>query len=82
MNTNMTSSDLVDLISSIEEAGISAWLDGGWGVDALLQSQTRKHKDVDMVVRVADVPKLQEVLASRAFSILNGTPPTSFVLLA
>lgn len=26
------------------------WLDGGWGVDALLGRQTRPHDDMDIVI--------------------------------
>jgi len=51
-----------------------------WGVDALLQIQTRQHKDVDIVVCVADVPKLRELLSERGFSFKGGNPPNSFVL--
>ena len=80
MDTRMTSSALVDLLRLIEDAGISVWLDGGWGVDALLQTQTRQHKDVDIVVSVADVPRLRELLSVRGFSLKEGNPPNSFVL--
>jgi lincosamide nucleotidyltransferase A/C/D/E len=49
-------------------------------VDALLHTQTRPHKDVDLILRVADVPKLQETLARRGFAFKEGAPPDSFVL--
>ncbi len=76
----MTSSALVELLQLFESAVIPVWLDGGWGVDALLQTQTRMHKDVDIVLPVADVPKLQERLAMTGFAIREGKPPHSFVL--
>jgi lincosamide nucleotidyltransferase A/C/D/E len=76
----MTSSALVELLQLFESASIRVWLDGGWGVDALLQTRTRTHKDVDIVLRVADVPKLQEILAMRGFTVREGRPPNSFVL--
>ncbi len=38
--SEMTSSALVELLRSIESAAIPVWLDGGWGVDALLEIQT------------------------------------------
>jgi lincosamide nucleotidyltransferase A/C/D/E len=80
MNPEMTSRALVMLLELFERAAIPVWLDGGWGVDALLQTQTRTHKDVDIVVSVAIVPKLQELLASRGFTVREGKPPNSFVL--
>ena len=76
----MTSSALLKVLSLIESNGITVWLDGGWGVDALLRTQTRAHKDVDLVVSVADVPRLEEVLARVGFAVRDGTPPNSFVL--
>ena len=80
MNCEMTAVCLLELLQLLEKAGISSWLDGGWGVDALLQQQTRSHKDVDLVVRVSDVPKLREALKRRGFVMCNGSPPDSFVL--
>ena len=76
----MTSSALVELLQLFESAAIPVWLDGGWGVDALLQTQTRTHKDVDVVLCVADVPKLRELLVMRGFTVREGKPPDSFVL--
>ena len=76
----MTSSALVELLQLFESVAIPVWLDGGWGVDALLQTQTRAHKDVDIVLPVADVPKLQELLAMTGFAVREGEPPDSLVL--
>lgn len=76
----MSSSALVELLVLFEEAGISVWLDGGWGVDALLQTQTRAHKDVDIVLALKDVPRLRELLAARGFAVSSGKPPDGFVL--
>ena len=76
----MTSSSLVELLRLFESNTILVWLDGGWGVDALLQTQTRAHKDVDIIVSVSDVPKLQELLGMKGFSVQEGEPPNSFVL--
>jgi len=78
--TEMTPSSLVELLQLLESHSIPAWLDGGWGVDALLQTQTRTHQDVDIIVSVSDVPKLQELLATIGFSVQEGKPPNSFVL--
>ena len=76
----MASSDLIELLRLLDEASIEVWLDGGWGVDALLRTQTRPHKDVDIILCVSDVPKLREILGRRGFVIKEGTPPNSFVL--
>lgn len=54
----MTSLALVDLLQLFESSGFEVWLDGGWAVDAVLGEQTRPHKDVDIILRVADLPRL------------------------
>ncbi len=76
----MTSSVLIELLRLLDEASIAVWLDGGWGVDALLKRQTRPHKDVDIILRVSDVPELREILGRRGFVVKEGSPPNSFVL--
>ena len=76
----MSAAALVELLLLLEGAAIPVWLDGGWGVDALLQKQTRRHKDVDIILPVTDVPKLQGLLAERGFTVRGGKPPDSFVL--
>ena len=77
----MTSSALVDLLQLIATAGVEIWLDGGWGVDALLGAQTRPHKDVDIIVRVSDLQKLGEILQAKAFAIRPGGTASNFVLV-
>ena len=37
----MTAQDVVGLLDIFGEHGINFWIDGGWGVDALLGEQTR-----------------------------------------
>lgn len=76
----MTASALLELLQLFDEARIQVWLDGGWGVDALLGEQTRPHRDVDIILRLADVPKLQQKMERRGFAIKEGAPPNSFVL--
>lgn len=42
--------DLVpEVLGALDDAGVRAWLAGGWGVDALLEEQTRPHGDLDLV---------------------------------
>jgi len=76
----MTPEALVDLLHLFESAGIEVWLDGGWAVDALLGVQTRPHKDVDIIVRASDLPKLREGLGSRGFELRQGGTDSNFVL--
>jgi lincosamide nucleotidyltransferase A/C/D/E len=76
----MTSAALVHLLHLFESNGIEVWLDGGWAVDAVLGAQTRPHKDVDIVLRVADLQKLRDLLADQGFEIRSGGTESNFVL--
>jgi lincosamide nucleotidyltransferase A/C/D/E len=78
--TEMPAAALLELLHLLAAAGIVVWLDGGWGVDALLGRQTRCHKDVDLILDLAAVPGLQETLGRRGFVIREGAPPSAFVL--
>src|SRR5260370_22224652 len=76
----MKSDDVAQTVRLLAEARIEVWLDGGWAVDALLGEQTRRHDDVDIVVRESDIPRLLELLAKEGFSRTEGGRPFNFVL--
>jgi hypothetical protein len=65
MTSEMTPEALVDLLQLFESSGIEVWLDRGWGVDALLGTQTRPHKDVDIILRIADLLRFESETSSR-----------------
>jgi lincosamide nucleotidyltransferase A/C/D/E len=56
-----------DLYALLSGAGITCWVIGGWGVDVLLARVTREHKDLDVLVLLADVPRLHEILSTCGF---------------
>ena len=60
--------------------GVRATLDGGWGVDALLGRETRAHEDLDLVVALGDVPRIQEALRPLGFAVHEDQLPVRFVL--
>ena len=76
----MDSHDIIVMLDLLESSDMLVWLDGGWGVDALLGKQTRPHKDVDIIVRVDDVPAMISLLGHRGFDLVEGRPPSNFVL--
>ncbi len=75
-----SASDVLEVLDALDDPGIDAWLDGGWGVDALLGGQTRPHHDVDLVVQVDDVPTMLETLGPLGFELVEGEPDSNFVL--
>jgi lincosamide nucleotidyltransferase A/C/D/E len=64
----MTENDVIGLLKRIEQAGIEIWLDGGWGVDALLGRQTRAHNDVDVFVQKKNSVAFTTMLLSNGYS--------------
>ena len=63
----MTAEDAVKIIKLLEQNGIEVYVDGGWGVDALLGEQTRKHDDLDIALPHKFVPQLRELLEARGY---------------
>ena len=63
----MTSTDAVNIIKLLEQNEIEVYVVGGWGVDALLGEQTRKHSDLDIALPHRFVPKLRELLEARGY---------------
>jgi lincosamide nucleotidyltransferase A/C/D/E len=43
----MTSADVTEFYIDSNALGIEIWIEGGWGVDALLGEQTRPVADLD-----------------------------------
>lgn len=58
---------VISLCGAFEGAGLSFWIDGGWGVDALLGEQTRPHSDLDLAVRFSDLLRFEQVLVPLGF---------------
>jgi lincosamide nucleotidyltransferase A/C/D/E len=77
----MAAADVVRLVHRFNSAGLTVWLDGGWGVDALVGRQTRDHDDLDLVVAWSDVPRLVAELARDEYEVAKGELPLAIVLL-
>ena len=78
----MEASDVLDLYNTLEGLGVGIWIDGGWGVDALIEKQTRSHQDLDIAIQQQDVAILVELLESRGYQEikLEIRRPHNFVL--
>jgi lincosamide nucleotidyltransferase A/C/D/E len=77
----MEAEEVARIVDRAREAGVEVWLDGGWGVDALLDEQTREHDDLDVVVELDDVPRLIATLAAIGYEHVAGDAPRSLVLV-
>jgi FMN phosphatase YigB (HAD superfamily) len=77
----MTENDVVGILALLKDSAIEVWIDGGWGVDALLGRQTRPHDDLDLVLRQRDIDRLTEVLGAAGFRrVEEGARPFNFVM--
>ena len=59
---------VTDLCRFFEKADLAFWIDGGWGVDALLERQTRPHSDLDLAVLRSDLPAFERVLRAQGYA--------------
>ena len=78
----ITAKDVLAAMNQLRESGIDTWLDGGWGVDALLGEETREHEDLDLVVELAQVPGVEEALRGLGYLVTTDERPTRVVLTA
>jgi lincosamide nucleotidyltransferase A/C/D/E len=78
----MTSTDVINFCMQLDNLGIEIWIDGGWGVDALLGEQTRPHGDLDIVIQQKDLQKARELLEGQGYKNVerDDTSPWNFVL--
>jgi lincosamide nucleotidyltransferase A/C/D/E len=78
----MTGAEVARIVSYLEDAGIPIWLDGGWGVDALLGEETRAHSDLDAAVELDNTDSIVAALTPLGFQVEADDRPTRLVLAA
>jgi len=74
--------EVIDFYNMMGRCGIPVWIDGGWGVDALLGRQTGPHKDLDIAIQQQHVQKLRDLLEEQGYKEvkLEDAQPHNFVL--
>jgi lincosamide nucleotidyltransferase A/C/D/E len=77
----MDAAALLEVIDCLEGQGVDVWLDGGWGVDALLERETREHDDLDLVAELRDSDRIIELLRGLGYELVPGDPPMSFAMV-
>ncbi len=76
----MGARDVLEIVGRLGGEGIRVWLDGGWGVDALIGEQTRDHDDLDVVIALADAEAARAALAPLGYALADDERPTRFVI--
>jgi lincosamide nucleotidyltransferase A/C/D/E len=77
----MLPAEVVRLLDAFEDAKVKTWLDGGWGVDALLGEQQRPHDDLDLVVELKDAAMVEDVLRRAGYTDKDREAPLSFMVV-
>ena len=76
----MRAETVAAIFEALDRAGLPAWVDGGWGVDALLGEQSRPHSDLDLIIDAQRVDELRRVLGALGFSERSSDSARAFVL--
>ena len=58
----MDAPSFVAIVDRLEQEGVDVWIDGGWGVDALLGDETRQHDDLGLVAELRHADRIVELL--------------------
>jgi lincosamide nucleotidyltransferase A/C/D/E len=77
----MTEELAIAIYEGLERAGVMAWIDGGFCVDALLGERTREHADLDLAVPRADAQCLRDWMARGRFTLRSGGTDENFVFV-
>ena len=63
----MDANRVVEILAALEAHGVEAWIDGGWGVDALVGESTRAHGDLDLAVDRSQLEGVVKALEALGF---------------
>lgn len=64
----MTAEDVIAFVQLLNQHNIEIYIDGGWGVDALLGERTRPHTDLDIALQHKDVAQVRALLEARGYA--------------
>jgi lincosamide nucleotidyltransferase A/C/D/E len=70
------------VLDALQEAGCRYWLEGGWGVDALVGHQTRPHRDIDIDLDARHEQVALDVLDRLGYTIETDWRPNRVELAA
>lgn len=73
--------DVLEVLQAAATKQVLLWIDGGWGVDALLETQTREHGDLDLAIRTSDAAAFEETLAALGYERCHEPSATAWNFL-
>ena len=74
----MPAEKVVELYKLFEDNGVEIWVDGGWGVDSLIEEQTREHADLDIALDHAHEAKMRDLLQERGYKVVKTNDMTEW----
>jgi lincosamide nucleotidyltransferase A/C/D/E len=77
----MEAGEVSHLLGLLTGGGVEVWIDGGWGVDALVGEQVREHDDLDLVAVRSQMSELARALRSAGYTQVAGGSPMSVVFV-
>jgi lincosamide nucleotidyltransferase A/C/D/E len=72
---DFASADVLEVLKRLDAIDVLCWLAGGWGIDALLGTQTRTHDDLDLVVDMNDLQRVETALGVIGFTHAQDVKP-------
>lgn len=76
----LPAADVLAIVDLLAAAGVRAWVDGGWGIDALLGEQTRDHADLDIAIAAADADRFNDAVGAAGFVFYRDDGPFNWVV--
>lgn len=80
-NTPMEADAVVAIYQLLDSHQVRVWIDGGWGIDALLGRQTRAHKDLDIAVEHSHVALLRVILGGQGYRPASAPDERDFMFV-
>jgi lincosamide nucleotidyltransferase A/C/D/E len=74
--------EVLDVLAALSALGCRFWLEGGWGVDALVGRQTRVHRDLDVDLDTRCEEPALAALAEMGYSVETDWRPNRVELHA
>ncbi len=75
----MRGGDVHEILHMLHVAGVTVWVDGGWGVDALIGEQTRLHGDLDLAIPTREWEQATGALSTQSFLLVRDDGPYNAV---
>lgn len=76
----VTPGDVLSLLAVLRAADADIWIGGGWGIDALVGEQTRRHGDLDLMYQENQESAVVAALADAGFVETLNSRPVRFVV--